>query len=93
MIPNIYKGDVVIVDKYFKDIKQGDILAYNYDNKVVVHRVYKIINTNGEYYIYTKGDANQDYDKYKITQDMFVGIVKAKLPLIGYPTVLLNERW
>lgn len=93
MIPNIYKGDVVIVDKYFKDIKQGDILAYNYDNKVVVHRVYKIINTNGEYYIYTKGDANQDYDKYKITQDMFVGIVKAKIPLIGYPTVLLNERW
>ena len=85
--------DVVIVDKYFKDIKQGDILAYNYDNKVVVHRVYKIINTNGEYYIYTKGDANQDYDKYKITQDMFVGIVKSKLPLIGYPTVLLNERW
>ena len=34
-----------------------------------------------------------NYDKYKITKDMIIGVVKFKIPLLGYPTVLLNEKW
>lgn len=93
MTPHISKGDVVIVDKKFKNLEIGDVLAYKYEGKIIVHRVYKIINNNNEYFIYTKGDANKDFDNYKITKDMFIGVVKIKIPLIGYPTVLLNERW
>ncbi len=93
MEPKISKGDVVIVDKKYSGINVGDVLAYKYDGKVIVHRIYRIVNNDNEYYIYTKGDANNDYDKYKITNDMFVGVVKFKIPIIGYPTVLLNERW
>lgn len=93
MEPNISKGDAVIVDKKINNISTGEILAYKYEGKVIVHRVYKVINTNGEYFIYTKGDANNNFDKYKVTKDMFIGIVKFKIPVIGYPTVLLNERW
>ena len=93
MEPKISKGDVVIVDKKYNEIKVGDVLAYKHDGKVIVHRIYRIVKNNDEYFIYTKGDANNDYDKYKITEDMFIGIVKIKIPLIGYPTVLLNERW
>ena len=66
---------------------------YYYEKKIIIHRVYKIIKTDDEYFIYTKGDANNNYDNYKITNDMIVGIVKFKIPLVGYPTVLLNERW
>ena len=93
MEPNISKGDVVIVDKEFNELKEGEVLAYYYDDKVVVHRIYKIIDTNGEYFIYTKGDANNDYDKYKIDKSMIIGVVKIKIPIIGYPTILLNELW
>ena len=93
MEPNISKGDAVIVDKKINNISTGEILAYKYEGKVIVHRVYKVINTDGEYFIYTKGDANNNFDKYKVTKDMFIGIVKFKIPVIGYPTVLLNERW
>ena len=93
MEPVLSRGDVVVVDQEYKSINVGDILAYNYDGKVVVHRIYKIIDTNKEYYIYTKGDANNSYDKYKISKNMLIGIVKFKIPLIGYPTVLLNEIW
>ena len=32
-------------------------------------------------------------DEYKITTDMIVGIVDAKIPFIGYPTVMINEAW
>ena len=60
---------------------------------MIIHRVYRIVKNNDEYFIYTEGDANNDYDKYKVTENMFVGIVKFNIPLIGYPTVLLNERW
>ena len=93
MEPNISKGDVVIVDKKINKINVGDVLAYKHDGKVVVHRIYKIVNSNSENFIYTKGDANNDYDKYTITKDMFIGIVKLKIPAIGYPTVLINEKW
>ena len=93
METKISKGDVAIVDKKINKLEVGDILAYKYEGKIVVHRVYKIINTNGEYFVYTKGDANKEYDKYKITEDMFIGVVKFKVPFVGYPTVLLNERW
>ncbi len=86
-------GDVVIVDKEYGDLEVNDILAYKYENKIIVHRVYKIYDNNNEYYIYTKGDANALYDKYKITKDMIIGVVKYKIPMIGYPTVLLNEIW
>lgn len=93
MEPNISKGDVVIVDKDFDDVRVGDVLAYRYESKMIVHRIYRVINNDNEYFIYTKGDFNGDYDKYKVTEDMFVGIVKFSIPLVGYPTVLLNERW
>lgn len=89
----ISKGDVVIVDTKYDDIDMGDIIAYRYDNKIVVHRVFKKLESGNAIFIYTKGDANRDYDKYKISKDMIVGVVRFKVPFIGYPTVLLNEKW
>ncbi len=89
----IFKGDVVVIDKEYQTIDKNDILAYQYENKVVVHRVYKMIDTGSEKFIYTKGDANSNFDQYKVTEDMIMGVVKVKIPLIGYPTVLLNEKW
>ena len=95
MVPNINKGDVVIVNQQFKeeDLKIGKVIAYNYNDKVVVHRIYKEVQTDKELIIYTKGDANNNMDEYKITIDMIVGIVDAKIPFIGYPTVMINEAW
>lgn len=95
MEKTISKGDIVIVDKKYNNLKEKDIIAYNYDGKIVVHRINEIIYTNkdNEMYIYTKGDANREKDKYKVTEDMVIGVVSFKVPLIGYPTVLLNERW
>lgn len=93
MEDTIDKGDVVIIDKEYQTIGKNDILAYRHDNKVVVHRVYKMIDTGSEKFIYTKGDANSNFDQYKVTEDMIIGVVKVKIPLIGYPTVLLNEKW
>lgn len=94
MVPNIHKGDVVIVEKNKKrieDLEIGQVIAVKHENIIVVHRLIKKIQANGQYYVYTKGDANNDMDSYKISEDMIYGVVNVKIPYIGYPTVWLNN--
>lgn len=93
MSPTFTKGSVVVVKKVKdkENIKIGDIAAYEYEGRIVVHRVNRIVEINGEKFYYTKGDANQDEDNYKVESNKIIGIVNVALPLIGYPTVWLNE--
>ena len=94
MTPSFYKGDAVIIDQKYKsdDLIVGTVIAYRHNNKIMVHRINKIINADRTY-IYTKGDANENVDDWKVTNDDVLGVVKIKLPFIGYPTVWLNENW
>ena len=93
MTPKILKGDVVVIEKVpnKKDIDVGEVIAYKYNKIIVVHRLVKKIKVDGEYIYYSKGDANNDIDNYKITEDMIIGVVNIKIPYIGYPTVWLNN--
>lgn len=96
MTPNIYKGDVVVVeqiqDNYdYNLLRKGQVIAYKYEGVTVVHRIDKIIKEKDEYFIYTKGDANNSIDNYVVKTDMIIGIVKFEMPFIGFPTVWLNE--
>ncbi len=94
MSPKIKKGDVVIVEKVnskYEEIKEKDIIVYEYNGSIIVHRVHQIIELNGDYYFYTKGDANSSIDNYAIDERMLIGVVKISIPYIGWPTVWLNE--
>lgn len=93
MTPNINKGDIVVVNKKFKyeDLKIGKVIAYKYQNKIVVHRLQKIDKNNDKYYYYTKGDANNSMDNYIVYYDTILGIVDYVVPYLGLPTVWLNE--
>lgn len=94
MSPTIKKGDVVIIEKLdgkFDNLKIGDTIAFRYEKIVVVHRLIKILNENGNYYFYTKGDANIKEDNFPISEEMMIGTVNHKIPYIGRPTVWLNE--
>ncbi len=95
MHPVIKKGDVVVIEKIddsgYGNVGVGDVLAFRYDNVIIVHRVVNIINDKGEYYFYTKGDANALADSFVVEDDMVIGVVNAKVPFVGIPTVWLNE--
>lgn len=93
MSPTFTKGSVVVVKKIKnkEEIKIGDIAAYEYAGRIIVHRVIRITEIKGEKFYYTKGDANQEEDNYKVEADKIIGVVDLALPLIGYPTVWLNE--
>ena len=95
MTPNINKGDVVVIkkikDNNYESLKEGQVIAYKYENKIVIHRLERIIKTSSENFYYTKGDANKYEDNYVITESMIIGRVTIRIPLIGYPTIWINE--
>ena len=60
------------------------------NNKTIVHRVYHINPNNSRSFI-TKGDNNEEADNWVVNENNIIGVVIAKIPIVGYPTVWLNE--
>lgn len=95
MLPVYARGDAVLVDQYKKnaieDIRVGDILVFERSGTIMTHRVTSISFSNGHYIFTTKGDNNENDDRF-ITQDTQVrGVVVRYVKYIGYPTILLQE--
>ena len=93
MTPQIYRGDVVLFDKKInvENLEVGQIIVYKYNSTTIVHRLTNIELVDGEYYFYTKGDANEAADNYIVYENMIVGVVLYKIPYVGLPTVWISE--
>lgn len=94
MVPEIHKGDVVIIEKIdndFSSLQEGQVIAFKYNSVIVVHRLIDIKKTEDKYYFYSKGDANEKPDNFVIDENMIIGTVNVKIPYVGLPTVWLNE--
>lgn len=93
MTGTINKGDAVFFEKYDgkENIEVGQIIIFMKDDLKVVHRVIDKKTVNGEIRYFTKGDANQNNDEGYITNSNVYGLCKARLPYIGYPSILLRE--
>jgi len=87
----INKGDSVIIDKKKKEYKKDDIIAFQKDGRILVHRVVKITEDKKGIHYQTKGDANNDIDAWLVEPNMIVGQSKLRLMFIGWPTVSLSE--
>ncbi len=93
MYPYIKKGDVIIFEKTsnYQSFKEKDILLYNYNNKIIVHRIVDIKQSTGKYVFFTKGDNNKTIDNYPIYENMIVGKGITKIPFVGFPSVWFSE--
>lgn len=66
MEPTMHVNGVVIVEKTtYEDVKEGDIIMYKVNDKMITHR---IIEKSSEG-ITTKGDNNQTEDAYLLTEE------------------------
>lgn len=94
MMPNINIGDVIIVKKVdnIEDIKVGDVLVFEYNKVFISHRVIQIEKKNNNLNFSTKGDNNESADSHWVTPKEIRGVVKGKIPFIGYPSVWLNIK-
>lgn len=95
MEPIIYRGDTVLVKKISDDEKKnlqvGEIIVFKKDNKIIVHRIYSIIESGNEKFIKTKGDNNKSPDNYLVELSDIIGTTNNVIKYIGYPTVWLSE--
>ena len=92
MTGELNKGDVAIYERYDDQfIEEGQVIVFEQNNSVVIHRVVDIEIINGITRYYTKGDANEDRDTEFITSGQIIGLVDAKLPFLGYPTLWMRS--
>ena len=93
MVPVFSRGSMVIVQKTDPmDVKLGDIVQYNSSGKMITHRVVAIdaaADGSGSRVFTTKGDNNPSPDPL-VAASQIIGIIRAQIPYIGYPTVWLN---
>lgn len=88
------KGDAIIyeqINDYEENLKVGDIIVFNKNGVMIVHRIDDAFPLDGKMVYRTKGDANKLADNWIVTQDELIGVYKAKIMLIAWPSVLINE--
>lgn len=95
MYPALKKGDAVLieaVDDKNKDTLQKDmIVAFEDNGNIITHRIVSIELIDGVEYVITKGDNNDIKDVTKKTKDDIIGIVRFRIPYLGYPSVEISE--
>ena len=94
MTGTINKGDAIIYKRYDtkEKIEEGQVIVFNKNNLMIIHRVQRSIPVEGGEYVYqTKGDANKEIDNWLVKPDEIVGKVNSRVLWIAWPSVLLNE--
>lgn len=92
MTGELNKGDVAIFERYDDQfIKEGQVIVFEQNKSVTVHRVVEIEIINGITRYYTQGDANEDRDAGFITGGQIIGLVDHKLPFLGFPTLWMRS--
>ena len=86
------KGDALIYESFNKQaIKEGQIILFEKQDRVIVHRVVEIVNIDSEIRYYTKGDANEKNDEGFIVKSNIIGLAKFKIPYVGYPSIWIRD--
>lgn len=97
MVPTFARGSTIILkkvnDNILNNLTVGDIIAYQHDNKIVVHRITKIKQLNNNLIINTKGDNNESADDWDILPNDIRGQVIYTIPYLGLPSVWLEESF
>lgn len=92
MTGELNRADVAIYERYDDHaVEQGQVIVFDKNNVVTVHRVVKIEIINGVTRYYTKGDANENNDAGFIVDSDIVGVVNYKVPYLGYPTIWMRS--
>lgn len=88
MEPSIPMGDLVLVDTKISEIRKNDVITFKDPQGgrfFFTHRIENIFeDNNGEYFIETKGDANDSIDNWQLLPQDIYGSVKMAFPLVGY---------
>lgn len=89
MEPAIPKGSLALVRPVsWREIKEGDVIAFGNRGEVITHRVVKIDLQESSFV--TKGDANDEEDMSAIAFASLIGKVEKHVPMIGTFTAAVS---
>ena len=96
MVPTLKVGSVAL-DRSIpaRDVKVGDVITFTdpfVQNRLVTHRVIRILHTQKGLAYRTKGDANPTRDPWTIRLPGRVGRVSFSIPYAGYALWYLHTR-
>ena len=85
-------GDCIVYEEYTNQvIEVGEIVVFEKNKIIVIHRVIEKRTVGGVVQYVTKGDANESADTGYITGSSIIGVVENKIPYIGYPSILVRK--
>ncbi len=95
MEPAIHTGDVVVNQRIApEEARVGDVITYRdpeHPSRLVTHRV-RGVRTSGDRVLFvTKGDANNDSQKWTISRDGSIGRVRYRVVRLGYVLFYVNR--
>ena len=84
METEIDAGDVAVVKETdTASLKKGDIIAFKSGEIVITHRIYDIIQEEGETRYITKGDNNNAEDNGYVLPEQIEGVYQFKISRLG----------
>lgn len=99
MVPTLQIGDIVVVEpsnEYTKDDVISFKMNINDIDVIVTHRIYDVIEVNGQESYMTKGDNVyiNNPDDWLLTNEDILGVVKYKIPFIGmiYNFIIIQKH-
>lgn len=98
MEPDIYPGDVVLIEKFSSkediyNLREKDIINFKREHITITHRIIKIkSDESGNLSFITKGDSNVSEDPWIVLPNDLNGTIKKTLPKIGIPILFLHSN-
>ena len=89
MVPALRAGDMIVYRRYGPVAQVGDLVVYEHDDALVVHRVAGC-QLDGS--LRTRGDANATPDADPVLPDAVRGVVAVIVPL-GKALTVLERAW
>lgn len=93
MEPAIPLGSVVIAEPVAnEDLAVGDVVSIRVDGQhaIFTHRIARLVDRDGELWLQTKGDANEEPDPSIVPSTAIIGRADVVLPFAGYAVQLLS---
>lgn len=100
MVPTLGVGDFILIEAIddFDNVvigvpPEGDILVFlrpNYTDEYIVHRAIAGYESEDGWVYQTKGDYNFLPDGFQVTEDLVVGRVINRIPVIGYFSLFIK---
>lgn len=89
MEPKIQTGSIITVKSIDQEeriaLKEGDVITFQDENRLVTHRISAVTSTNGSVQYTTKGDNNDAADSNPVSAEHVVAVYKGlTIPYVGY---------